>query len=63
MIIEKYSKRKKCYVRLSRIRRQISIRLPLDIYDIIDSYEGYNFTDKLINYIFDHEDEKTDDKT
>ena len=32
----------------------ISVRLPISIYRIVMSYEGNNFTDKLINLIFDY---------
>ena len=59
----RFSKNRKCYVSIWGRTRQVSIRLPEQIYDIIDSYDGYNFTDKLINYIFDHEDEKLNQET
>lgn len=39
-------------------RRNVSksVRLPKDIYDIVMNYEGKNFSDKLINLIFDYKE-------
>lgn len=34
----------------------VSARLPEYIYDIVNEYEGKNFTEKLINLIFDYKE-------
>ena len=56
----RYSKKRKCFVCLGKSRNHVSIRLPDEIYDVIDSYDGKNFSDKLVNYIFDKENEILD---
>lgn len=55
MYKRRYSKKRCVIVLIGKSDRQVSVRLPKEIYDIIDSYEGKNFSDKLVNYIFDHE--------
>lgn len=62
MLINKmrFSKRKGCNVYLGKSNHHVSVRLPDEIYDVIDSYDGKNFSDKLVNYIFDNENKIPD---
>ena len=55
MYKRRYSKKRDAFMHFNRAEKQVSVRLPKEIYDIIDAYEGKNFSDKLINFIFDHE--------
>ena len=49
-----YSKKRDAVVFLGDSVKHVSVRLPKKIYDVIDSYEGKNFSDKLINFIAYH---------
>lgn len=51
----RYSKKRQTYVKIGKADCQVSVRLPKWIYDRIYSYEGRNFSEKLVNYIFDQE--------
>lgn len=44
------------FICVGRNDKSISARIPLEIYDIVMEYEGKNFTDKLINLIFDYKE-------
>lgn len=56
----RFSKKRKCFIHFGKYRHHVSIRLPDEIYDVIDSYYGKNFSEKLVNYIFDKENEIPD---
>lgn len=56
----RYSNKLKRNVRLGKSDYHVSLRLPYEIYHVIDSYHGNNFSDKLINYIFDKENGNSD---
>ena len=55
MTRRRYSKERHTVVTIGKADIHVSVRLPKWIYDRIDSYEGRSFSEKLINYIFDHE--------
>ena len=33
---------------------QVSVRIPKEVYDVISSYDGRSFSDKLVNFVVDH---------
>ena len=41
---------------IGRRHKSISARIPTMIYDIVMEYEGKNFSEKLINLIFDYKE-------
>lgn len=41
---------------IGRNDKSVSARIPSRIYDIVMEYEGKNFTEKLINLIFDYKE-------
>ena len=41
---------------IGRRDKSISARIPSEIYDIIMEYEGDNFSEKLINLVFDYKE-------
>ena len=42
------------YVPLGKRNHQVSVRLPKAVYDVICSYHGRNFSDKLVNFVIDY---------
>lgn len=40
-----------------------TVRLDSFTYDIINNYRGYNFSERLRNYIFDKENNKLNEET
>lgn len=54
----RYSKIKQEFVYLGSNTRSVTVRIPDEIYDIINSYEGRSFSDKLRNLVYDFSDQK-----
>lgn len=44
------------FVFIGRRSRSVSARIPVEIYEIVMEYEGKNFSNKLINLIFDYKE-------
>ena len=44
------------HVFIGRRSRSVSARIPVEIYEIVMEYEGKNFSEKLINLIFDYKE-------
>lgn len=58
MYRRRYSNSNGYFENIGKADCQVSVRLPKRIYDVINEYEGSNFSDRLINYVFDTEDNK-----
>ena len=42
------------FVIVGRRDCQVSVRIPKEVYDVISSYDGRSFSDKLVHFVIDH---------